>query len=338
MESNYMICIDESGTPYLEHAWGKKASVKYIAKIGEGAKARYFYTQDQLRAFQQGAKQSAQQKQLQRKAENYNKNKAKETKKKEQRDKIKEKTNKVKNDIKEKTGINAKERYEKAKGEATDAARAYKQTVNAKRETGDMFDNAHLEATRNLNRKNYDEFDAKYDYYRTPLGKIDAKLNGKDTEPPWDYGSGTTNEKTTKQMNNDWDIHELELNANRAKLTKDTTPKEYTYALGSNTGHTEEVSDTIKAEAKMTSAEINYKKARNEYNKVFDEENKKIFKDKEKLKVLKEERDNKYKDYADAKDTYDKKYRDLIEALNKDIDNAKDELNKAKKKNSVWGD
>lgn len=60
MKSNYMIGIDRDGSPYISHAWGARASynrsapVKYIARIGEGAKARYFYTQEQLRAYQQG--------------------------------------------------------------------------------------------------------------------------------------------------------------------------------------------------------------------------------------------------------------------------------------------
>lgn len=62
---NYMISYDRDGSYHLEHAWGKKtgkASVKYIAKIGEGAKARYFYTQEQLKAFQQGTKKKVEDK------------------------------------------------------------------------------------------------------------------------------------------------------------------------------------------------------------------------------------------------------------------------------------
>lgn len=80
--SNYIIRIDQNGAPYLEHAWGKKTSHKYIARIGEGAKARYFYTQEQLRAFMQGAKNTGK---------------------------------KVKEVAKEKSGINAKQRLEQAK-------------------------------------------------------------------------------------------------------------------------------------------------------------------------------------------------------------------------------
>lgn len=60
--NNYIIAVDRDGQPYIAHAWGRGANGqhKYIAKIGEGAKARYFYTQEQLRAFQQGGRQKAQ--------------------------------------------------------------------------------------------------------------------------------------------------------------------------------------------------------------------------------------------------------------------------------------
>lgn len=60
--NDYIIAVDRDGQPYIAHAWGRGANGqhKYIAKIGEGAKARYFYTQEQLRAFQQGARQGVQ--------------------------------------------------------------------------------------------------------------------------------------------------------------------------------------------------------------------------------------------------------------------------------------
>lgn len=60
--------IDENGQPYLAHAGmlsnaasgvrqgvgrGVRQAHKYIMKIGEGAQARYFYTQDEIRAYQQ---------------------------------------------------------------------------------------------------------------------------------------------------------------------------------------------------------------------------------------------------------------------------------------------
>ena len=66
--NDYIVLIDESGKPYIAHAnedssggsskskgFGKgrgwRENVKYIAKWGEGAKAKYFYTKEQLEAF-----------------------------------------------------------------------------------------------------------------------------------------------------------------------------------------------------------------------------------------------------------------------------------------------
>ena len=62
-QSDYYIAFDSSGEHYIAHAWGKRGanqSHKYIAKIGEGPKARYFYTPEELRAFQMGGRQKAQ--------------------------------------------------------------------------------------------------------------------------------------------------------------------------------------------------------------------------------------------------------------------------------------
>ena len=62
-QSDYYIAFDYSGEPYIAHAWGQRGpnqSHKYIARIGEGPKARYFYTPEELRAFQMGGRQKAQ--------------------------------------------------------------------------------------------------------------------------------------------------------------------------------------------------------------------------------------------------------------------------------------
>ena len=53
--NDYIVLVDENGQPYIAHSIGKRA-VKYIAKIGEGAKARYFYTKEQLNAFKNKAR------------------------------------------------------------------------------------------------------------------------------------------------------------------------------------------------------------------------------------------------------------------------------------------
>ena len=58
----YYIAIDENGEPYIEHGLlknvGKKAH-KYIMKIGEGAKARYFYTKEEVDAYYNKVKNKA---------------------------------------------------------------------------------------------------------------------------------------------------------------------------------------------------------------------------------------------------------------------------------------
>lgn len=49
MNNDYIIMFDENGSPYIEHAYGNH---KYLMKIGEGLKARYFYTQEEIAAYQ----------------------------------------------------------------------------------------------------------------------------------------------------------------------------------------------------------------------------------------------------------------------------------------------
>lgn len=58
--------VDENGQPYIAHAfWNKKGQTKknhkYIAKIGEGVKARYFYTQQELDAYKKELKAKGEQ-------------------------------------------------------------------------------------------------------------------------------------------------------------------------------------------------------------------------------------------------------------------------------------
>lgn len=50
MDRDYVVLFDENGQPYIAHAWGKGTAHKYIEKWGEGAKARYFYTKQELEA------------------------------------------------------------------------------------------------------------------------------------------------------------------------------------------------------------------------------------------------------------------------------------------------
>lgn len=66
---DYVILIDENGQPYIAHSVfsrigdaaksAGRTAHKYIAKVGEGAKARYFYTQEELKAFYNRGKAAA---------------------------------------------------------------------------------------------------------------------------------------------------------------------------------------------------------------------------------------------------------------------------------------
>ena len=54
--SDYIIVYDENGQAYIEHAfWNRKGQTKknhkYLLKIGEGVKARYFYTKAEVDAY-----------------------------------------------------------------------------------------------------------------------------------------------------------------------------------------------------------------------------------------------------------------------------------------------
>lgn len=62
---DYMICIDENGSPYLAHALfgnrkgGQKKDHDYIERIiGKNGKWRYFYTQEQVKAYGNKAKKA----------------------------------------------------------------------------------------------------------------------------------------------------------------------------------------------------------------------------------------------------------------------------------------
>ena len=67
--NDYIVLVDENGQPYIAHGiWskardaansGRKKATKYIEKIGEGAKARYFYTKEELDAYYNKGKQKA---------------------------------------------------------------------------------------------------------------------------------------------------------------------------------------------------------------------------------------------------------------------------------------
>ena len=136
--SNYVILIDENGQPYLSHSiWDRAKSayssarsaagnaygsarsagnraVKYIEKIGDGAKARYFYTQDELKAYYDNARSKAnnaaqQAKQKAQSAVSNGKARAE-----RMHDDIRSGLNKAADTIKDRAGVDERERAEAA--------------------------------------------------------------------------------------------------------------------------------------------------------------------------------------------------------------------------------
>lgn len=150
--NDYIIAVDRDGQPYIAHAWGQRganANHKYIAKIGEGAKARYFYTQEQLRAFQQGARQGAQN---------------------------------AANKAKEKAGINARQNLQDAKQAVRRAASMTKES----RERHGSEDAMTKSMSKLLRNRESQQARAETAYKKTPFGKTEttvknAKQKVKDT-------------------------------------------------------------------------------------------------------------------------------------------------------------
>lgn len=65
MNNNYIIAVDESGQPYIAHAFGdspgygrEKKNHKYIVRIRNGLKWRYFYTLDEYEAYMRALRES----------------------------------------------------------------------------------------------------------------------------------------------------------------------------------------------------------------------------------------------------------------------------------------
>ena len=53
--NDYIIAVDENGQPYIAHAYNltnmKYRQVKYLLKLKDGKRTRYFYTQDEIDAY-----------------------------------------------------------------------------------------------------------------------------------------------------------------------------------------------------------------------------------------------------------------------------------------------
>ncbi len=71
MNNNYVILVDENGHPFIAHGIfgdARKQGTKYIERIKEGAKTRYFYTKAELDAYRN--KQQANKRAIQEKSQN----------------------------------------------------------------------------------------------------------------------------------------------------------------------------------------------------------------------------------------------------------------------------
>lgn len=71
MNNDYVILVDENGQPFIAHGIfgdARKQGAKYIERIKEGAKTRYFYTKAELDAYRN--KQQANKRAIQEKSQN----------------------------------------------------------------------------------------------------------------------------------------------------------------------------------------------------------------------------------------------------------------------------
>lgn len=377
-----IMLIDETGQPYIAHAGffgrrGARQNHKYLMKIGEGAKARYLYTQEEVQAYMRGGRKalknaankasdavgiSAKKKlktaegklqsatdsvlntgTIQRKRSGKELNAAQQkaaddfasasrrygeakatyeksalgkaekaastlkSTKDRMKEELRKKANETVDKVEEKSGVKAKRELEKAEKESANAVKAYRDTERAEREMGDQFTGSKLDALRNLNEKNNAEDKAKFDYERTPLGKVEKRLNGSE-----DGRRHTSQEKAVDKANADWDKEELKVAANRGPIDLDHVSKEYMFDLGSNTGHNSEVK-------KAMNANDAYNTAKSKYNSIT--KNKNATATDIRLAA---------KEMNDAKEDYDKTMENLSKVLNADVEEAKEKLKKSK--------
>lgn len=175
--NKYMLRRDTDGSVYLAHAYpmtrNRQAPVKYIAKIGEGSKSRYFYTQEQLRAYQQGkTKQPAKATAAKKSATTMKVGTVPGTSittmrkttdiGQEFKNRAAERAKKAKDKVKEKTGIKARDELIKAN---KNYAKAVKE-LNTGEKTAEKV-KKFAEAAAKSNK-------ALEEYEKTPLGKATA--------------------------------------------------------------------------------------------------------------------------------------------------------------------
>lgn len=159
---DYIILVDETGRPYIAHAdmlggarRGAQRLHKYIMKIGDGAKARYFYTQEEIRAYQRERALNNAVKGMQKDAEKVVKKAEKVTNKTEQQpanrlqdkikagvDNVKSTTERMKDEFRKKADEKAEKKS--AVSGSADALEKPKMTING---SYSKTDNPKAEAT-----------------------------------------------------------------------------------------------------------------------------------------------------------------------------------------------
>lgn len=195
--SDYVILIDENGQPYIAHSIfsnARQKGAKYIQKIKDGAKTRYFYTKAELEAYYNKGKQAT-----------------------------KEAASKAKAYAKDKLGYDEKERldraktrYERAQRNARAGAKNLASVVSRGLKSHDWLSDIpgidDAIKRRNKGYREETEFREKYvnaqqDYDKTPLGRLDQlKEAAKDAYDDVDLALWKTGKKIRELADtaNDW--------------------------------------------------------------------------------------------------------------------------------------
>lgn len=208
--NDYIVLIDESGNPYIAHAneassggsskskgFGKgrgwRENVKYIAKWGEGAKAKYFYTKEQLEAAMHQGRQKvsdATQKAKEKASDVYAKGREALATGKQ---KVSEIATKVPERLKDTVALRDKatgaiikgqEAVKKIEDNAKNLVEKAKDVAGV--DERERVDKAWDEVRKDNSSENFQKAEkARSDYLKTPLGKLDYAK-----ERAWEIATG----------------------------------------------------------------------------------------------------------------------------------------------------
>ena len=193
---DYIIMIDQNGQPYIEHSWAdvwKKKAHKYLLKIGEGAKARYFYTQAEIDAYYRKVRGNTEQK------VNKYKSKVKESNKR-----VKEK---IKEKIDDRTGKTARYNVATSRSNYKKVSASLHKQLKEREE----LQKKEKEALKDYKKAHQDYLDAKKDYDKAKSSKkyrqkeLDKKLdNVNELDKNWrvagDYYSKVLNDANNAEL------------------------------------------------------------------------------------------------------------------------------------------